>query len=365
MTDKKTRVVSNLLSLVLGAGIGAGCYRAIEEIKQGAHKIELEAPTEIDGGGVILNESEGSGMQLTATKLSSSEYAENGVSAIAESAYILTASVTPSDAGNKAVDWAIGFKNANAAWASGKTVTDYVTVMPTSEGSLTARVECKAAFGTQIVVTVTSRENRSASATCTADYQQRLLGYGFWFGNELNGEEAKNYFAPSSDSAEEEVLTQAVKASFNTPTTTEAGYSVKLSETYTKPISEADYTPANYFEIEATEQFKDYITNVAKFDASQLPKWTSTDTEYESRRRLSAFFDENWGAALHGGEASKRNALINALLRFGEEPAYRIRLLDRPNGTEAAVFTLVINPELLANQLQAESIKIDQSGVTF
>ena len=51
MTDKKTRVVSNLLSLVLGAGIGAGCYRAIEEIKQGAHKIELEAPTEIDGGG--------------------------------------------------------------------------------------------------------------------------------------------------------------------------------------------------------------------------------------------------------------------------------------------------------------------------
>ena len=365
MTDKKTRVLSNLLSLVLGAGIGAGCYRAIEQITQGTQKIEMEAPPEEVGGGVIISESEGSGMQLTATKLSSSEYAENGVSAIAESAYILTATITPADAANKKVDWTIAFKNASSTWATGKTVTDYVTVMPTSEGSLTARVECKAAFGTQIVVTVTSRENRSASATCTADYQQRLLGYGFWFGNELNGEEAKNYFAPSSDSAEEEVLTQAVKASFNTPTTTEAGYSVKLSETYTKPISEADYTPANYFEIEATEQFKDYITNVAKFDASQLPKWTSTDTEYESRRRLSAFFDENWGAALHGGEAAKRNALINALLRFGEEPAYRIRLLDRPNGTEAAVFTLVINPELLANQLQAESIKIDQSGVTF
>lgn len=29
MTDKKTRIVSNLLSLMLGAGIGAGCYRAI------------------------------------------------------------------------------------------------------------------------------------------------------------------------------------------------------------------------------------------------------------------------------------------------------------------------------------------------
>ena len=351
--------------MVLGAGIGAGCYRVVEQIRQGTQKIEMEAPSEDVGGGVIFNEPEGNGMQLTARKLLSSEYDEYGVSELAETAYTLTATVTPANAMNKEVDWSVSFVDPTSAWASGKTVTDYVTVMPTSEGSLTARVECKAAFGTQIVVTVTSRENRSASATCTADYQQRLLGYGFWFGNELNGEEAKNYFAPSSDSAEEEVLTQAVKASFNTPTTTEAGYSVKLSETYTKPISEADYTPANYFEIEATEQFKDYITNVAKFDASQLPKWTSTDTEYESRRRLSAFFDENWGAALHGGEAAKRNALINALLRFGEEPAYRIRLLDRPNGTEAAVFTLVINPELLANQLQAESIKIDQSGVTF
>ena len=365
MTDKKTRIVSNLLSLVLGAGIGAGCYRVVEQIRQGTQKIEMEAPPELDGGGVILSESESQGMQLTASKLSSSEYAENGVSAIAESAYTLTATITPSDAGNKAVDWTVAFKNGSSTWASGKTVTDYVTVTPMSEGSLTARVECKAAFGTQIVVKATSRDNAEASATCTADYQQRLLGYGFWFGNELNGEEAKNYFAPSSNSAEEEVLTQAVKASFNTPTTTEAGYSVKLSETYTKPISAADYTPANYFEISATEQFKDYITNVVKLDASQLPKWTSTDTEYESRRRLSAFFDENWGAALHGGEASKRNALINALLRFGEDPAYRIRLLDRPNGTEAAVFTLVINPELLANQLQAENVELNPSGVTF
>ena len=82
MTDKKTRVLSNLLSLVLGAGIGAGCYRVVEQIRQGTQKIEMEAPPELDGG-VIISESKGSGMQLTASKLSSAEYAENGVSAIA------------------------------------------------------------------------------------------------------------------------------------------------------------------------------------------------------------------------------------------------------------------------------------------
>ena len=52
MTDKKTRIVSNLLSLMLGAGIGAGCYRAIERILHGGkQKIELEVPAETDGGG--------------------------------------------------------------------------------------------------------------------------------------------------------------------------------------------------------------------------------------------------------------------------------------------------------------------------
>lgn len=52
MTDKKTRVVSNLLSLVLGAGIGAGVYAIKDQITRGGNeRIELEAPTEIDGGG--------------------------------------------------------------------------------------------------------------------------------------------------------------------------------------------------------------------------------------------------------------------------------------------------------------------------
>ena len=51
MTDKKTRVLSNLLSLVLGAGLGAGSYRVVEQIRQGTQKIEMEAPPELDGGG--------------------------------------------------------------------------------------------------------------------------------------------------------------------------------------------------------------------------------------------------------------------------------------------------------------------------
>lgn len=114
-------------------------------------------------------------MQLTASKLSSSEYAENGVSAQAESAYTLTATVKPEDAENKAVDWSIAFVNASSAWASGKSVTDYVTVTPSADGALTAVVTNLGEFGEQIKVTVTSRGNPSAKAECTVDYIQKVI----------------------------------------------------------------------------------------------------------------------------------------------------------------------------------------------
>lgn len=52
MTDKKTRVLSNLLSLVLGAGIGAGVYAIKEQITHGGNeRVEMEAPPELNGGG--------------------------------------------------------------------------------------------------------------------------------------------------------------------------------------------------------------------------------------------------------------------------------------------------------------------------
>ena len=174
MTDKKTRIVSNLLSLVLGAGIGAGCYRVVEQIRQGTQKIEMEAPSEDVGGGVIFNKPEGNGMQLTATKLLSSEYDEYGVSELAETAYTLTATVTPANAMNIEVDWSVSFVDPTSAWASGKSVTEYVTVTPSADGALTAVVECKQAFGEQIQVKVTSRDNTYAQAEVTVDYVKRI-----------------------------------------------------------------------------------------------------------------------------------------------------------------------------------------------
>lgn len=97
------------------------------------------------------------------------------MSSLAEDTSVtVEATVKPENATNKAVDWSVKWADDGASWASGKTVTDYVTVTPTEDGSTTATVKNIAAFGEQVIITVASRDNPEASATCNVDYLQRI-----------------------------------------------------------------------------------------------------------------------------------------------------------------------------------------------
>lgn len=73
----------------------------------------------------------------------------------------------------KAIDWSVAWKNATSTWASGKTVTDYVTVTPTADGALTAKVKKVKVFGEQIIVTAASRIRSEIKATATVDCLKR------------------------------------------------------------------------------------------------------------------------------------------------------------------------------------------------
>lgn len=108
---------------------------------------------------------------------------------------LFTATITPSNATNKKVDWAIAFKNPDSEWATEKNIDDYVTVTPTSDGALTATVTCKAAFGEQIELTVTSRSNPEAYAVASVDYAKRLQSASVT----VSGDE--NYIFDASSSA--------------------------------------------------------------------------------------------------------------------------------------------------------------------
>lgn len=95
----------------------------------------------------------------------------------------LSATVKPDNATDKTVDWSVSFVNASSSWANGKTVTDYVTITPTEDGSTTATVQCLQPFGAQIKITVTSRDNENAKAECTVDFQKRVTGATVSFSN--------------------------------------------------------------------------------------------------------------------------------------------------------------------------------------
>ena len=121
---------------------------------------------------LLIGESLGNGITVKSTKLSAAEYAEYNVSAQAETAYTLTATITPANATDKTVDWTVKFANPSSAWAAGKTATDYVGVVPNT--ATTAIAACTEPFGEQIVITVTSRDNSAVYAECTVDYVSRM-----------------------------------------------------------------------------------------------------------------------------------------------------------------------------------------------
>ena len=174
------KLISLLLITILAISaiaVFAGCDPNQEKNPPIEEQPTPQDPTE--GGMAMLPESNGQGMRLLSTRILRPQFEEEGINPLAESAQQLTAVVTPADAEDKVVDWSIEWNNASSTWAKDKTVTDYVTVTPTSNGALTANVTCLQAFAEKIVVKVTLHSDTGLYATATVDYEKRVLGFDF------------------------------------------------------------------------------------------------------------------------------------------------------------------------------------------
>lgn len=133
---------------------------------------EIEEPSHSDEEKHEENESLVATIENYTTLLSLStmvaEASESGES------IIITATVKPENATNKKVDFNVNWNDPNSGWANGKSVNDYITLVPVSDGSSTATVTAVQPFAEKIVVTVVSRDNAQIKATCTLDYRKRL-----------------------------------------------------------------------------------------------------------------------------------------------------------------------------------------------
>lgn len=78
---------------------------------------------------------------------------------------MLTATVTPSSAMNKAVDWSVGYADGSDK----SDLSEYLTVTPTSDGSNIVSVKCYKPFTKDIIITVVTRDG-GYSASCTVHY---------------------------------------------------------------------------------------------------------------------------------------------------------------------------------------------------
>lgn len=112
-------------------------------------------------------------------------FAENGIMLASSEATVasdgtttqlLTASITPASATKKDLSWSIAFKNENSTWATGKTVTDYVTISPISDNDIYCKVTCAQAFGEQIIIKCQSVDYPSIYAMATVDYVRKARG---------------------------------------------------------------------------------------------------------------------------------------------------------------------------------------------
>ena len=98
-----------------------------------------------------------------------------------ENAITVKATVKPDTIRNKSVDWIVDFENPAAAWAKGKTASDYVSVTPESDGAATAKVRCLKSFGERILIKVISRADPDVSAQCKVDYYGKADSVQLYF----------------------------------------------------------------------------------------------------------------------------------------------------------------------------------------
>lgn len=129
-------------------------------------------------GGMYVTSTAGDGFDLLSAQIPVAAYAENGLVGYADNAYTITATVKPDNyATNTGVEWVLAWANPESEWATGKTVTDYVTATPSGAGYMESKIvnlTCAQAFGEQVLLTAKAKEKPEVTAVATVDYVQRL-----------------------------------------------------------------------------------------------------------------------------------------------------------------------------------------------
>lgn len=117
-----------------------------------------------DGGdNTIVNDGENNGMLMVSKVIPLNSYEEYGVSALAENAYSLSVTYTPSNTTYQETTYSMKF-------ADGSDCSAYASLSQSAVGSKTATLSILKPFSKQIIVTASCNRNTAIKATTTVDY---------------------------------------------------------------------------------------------------------------------------------------------------------------------------------------------------
>ena len=334
-------VLGGLLALVVAGGVAfvgvlSNGFKNWDNIKPPAQEESNSPEDNTTKGEASIENGESAGIRLMAMKIPVADYKTYGVSVQAETAYTVTATVYPEDAANRKVDWSVSFSNASSTWASGKKVTDYVTVTPSSEGALTAVVQNVAAFGEQIVVKTVSRDNAEAYATLNVEYLQRTTGYTLTLDD-------KTYSTTGTK-------TNSVTPDFLIGKGCKVNIVANKSTVYTR----ANTDKAEYITVKPTEAFKSALVKAGSDFAPREYGLTSSGLSY-------GWFDSTF---VQGLTNAQKNKLIAAMQGFSGT-AYEIVIYTANGGTQLATFGITLDSSVIEGQKGVESITTDKTELVF
>ena len=256
----------------------------------------------------------------------------------------IAANISPYNATNKKVDWAISFVNGSSKWATGKTVTDYVTATTASDGDLVASVSCLQPFGEQILLTVTSRDNPEANASCLIDYKQQFNGYDLTF--------TQDGKTPTVDNLNK---TGTIFADFENEKPLNIAYSYNKSDVYTVAVTDEEITAPATLAIEYKSSFATSINGV-KASSLKTPVITNGNKSFTVSGLLDKSFVADFTAAQINSVAAK--------IKSYKANIATLSLKDE-SGNILTTYSLSADTTAINDLVKVENLTLDSTTLTF
>lgn len=171
-------VIVMVAALVLLYGIMSAIHGTMNPAKwkdKGSAEQQQTAGGDIDGGMIIEPGDEAdNGITIKEMSIPRALFSEYGISPLAESAKVLTATVSPEDSEVTDFTWTQAFANPSSSWATGKKVDTYSTLKVTANNPLQCTVTCNQAFGEPIKVSITYNFDSKITSSRTFQYIKRV-----------------------------------------------------------------------------------------------------------------------------------------------------------------------------------------------